>query len=69
MTMHRAKGLEADVVFVYGGFGPAPNDRVRSYVVDGQRRRVAGRPRAAGDHRARSSATATARTSASTTSR
>jgi len=45
MTMHRAKGLEADVVFVYGGFGPAPNDRVRSFVADGQRRRVAGRPR------------------------
>ncbi len=45
MTMHRAKGLEADVVFVYGGFGPSPNDRVRSYVVDGQRLRVAGRPR------------------------
>ena len=43
--MHRAKGLEADVVFVYGGFGPGPNGRVRSYVVDGQRRRVAGRPR------------------------
>ena len=45
MTMHRAKGLEADYVFVYGGFGPAPNDRVRSYVVDGRRRRLAGRPR------------------------
>ena len=45
MTMHRAKGLEADVVFVYGGFGPAPNDKVRSYVVDGRRRRLAGRPR------------------------
>jgi len=45
MTMHRAKGLEADFVFVYGGFGPAPNDRVRSFVVDGRRKRVAGRPR------------------------
>jgi len=45
MTMHRAKGLEADFVFVYGGFGPAPNDKVRSYVVDGRRRRLAGRPR------------------------
>jgi len=45
MTMHRAKGLEADHVFVYGGFGPAPNDRVRSFVVDGRRRRLAGRPR------------------------
>ncbi|HEY7373504.1 MAG TPA: UvrD-helicase domain-containing protein [Polyangia bacterium] len=46
MTMHRAKGLEADFVFVYGGFGPAPNDRVRSYVDGGgRRRRLAGRPR------------------------
>ena len=45
MTMHRAKGLEADYVFVYGGFGPAPNDKVRTFVVDGRRRRLAGRPR------------------------
>ena len=68
MTMHRAKGLEADVVFVYGGFGPAPNDRVRSFVVDGQRRRVAGRPRLQATTDLFGS-TATARTSASTTSR
>src|SRR5262249_42901659 len=40
-----AKGLEADFVFVYGGFGPGPNDKVRSFVVDGERRRLAGRPR------------------------
>jgi exodeoxyribonuclease V beta subunit len=45
MTMHAAKGLEADFVFVYGGFAPGPNDRVRSYPVDGRRRRLAGRPR------------------------
>jgi exodeoxyribonuclease V beta subunit len=45
MTMHRAKGLEADFVFVYGGFGPAPTDLVRSYLANGERRRLAGRPR------------------------
>ena len=44
MTMHRAKGLEADTVFVYGGFGPGPSDRVRTYVEGGQRRRLAGLP-------------------------
>ena len=46
MTMHRAKGLEADVVFVYGGFNVAGRDLVRSFVDDaGQRRRLAGPPR------------------------
>ena len=45
MTMHAAKGLEADVVFVYGGFGPAPTDTVKTYAVDGRRQRLAGRPR------------------------
>jgi exodeoxyribonuclease V beta subunit len=46
MTMHRAKGLEADVVFVYGGFNLAGRDVVRSYVDGtGQRRRLAGQPR------------------------
>jgi exodeoxyribonuclease V beta subunit len=45
MTMHAAKGLEADVVFVYGGFNMIGRDVVRSYVVDGERRRLAGRPR------------------------
>jgi exodeoxyribonuclease V beta subunit len=45
MTMHRAKGLEAEVVFVYGGFGPGPVDRVRAFTVDGRRVRLAGRPR------------------------
>jgi exodeoxyribonuclease V beta subunit len=47
MTMHAAKGLEADVVFVYGGFSPGPSDRVRSYVVGEHRRRLAGQPRLA----------------------
>ena len=45
MTMHAAKGLEADVVFVYGGFGPAPTDTVRTYAIDGRRLRLAGCPR------------------------
>ena len=45
MTMHAAKGLEAEVVFVYGGFGPAPTDAVRTYAIDGRRLRLAGRPR------------------------
>ena len=50
MTMHQAKGLEADVVFVYGGFSPAPNDGVRSYV--GRRPRLAaGGPPAPQAHR------------------
>ena len=52
MTMHAAKGLEADVVFVYGGFGPAPND-TRAQL---RRRRPPAAPRgppaAARDHRA-----------------
>ena len=58
MTMHRAKGLEADVVFVYGGFNLAGRDGVRSFVDDaGQRRRLAGQPRLpaiARSHQARS---------------
>jgi exodeoxyribonuclease V beta subunit len=46
MTMHRAKGLEADVVFVYGGFNLVGRDVVRSFVDEGgQRRRMAGQPR------------------------
>jgi exodeoxyribonuclease V beta subunit len=46
MTMHRAKGLEADVVFVYGGFNLAGRDVVRSFIDEaGQRRRLAGQPR------------------------
>ena len=34
MTLHKAKGLEADVVFLYGGFWPRPGDLVRSYTID-----------------------------------
>ena len=56
-------------MFVYGGFGPAPNDRVRSYVVDGHRRRLAGRPRLQAITELINGSTATARTSGSTTSR
>jgi exodeoxyribonuclease V beta subunit len=48
MTLHKAKGLEADVVFLYGGFWPGPNDLVRAFTVDGRRTRLAGRPRRAG---------------------
>jgi exodeoxyribonuclease V beta subunit len=47
MTMHRAKGLEAETVFVYGGFGPGPGDKVRTYTAGGRRLRLAGRPRRA----------------------
>ena len=68
MTMHAAKGLEADVVFVYGGFDPGPNDRVRSTSST-----ASGCAWRAGRGGTRSpswsSAIATARTSASTTSR
>jgi exodeoxyribonuclease V beta subunit len=45
MTMHKAKGLEADVVFVYGGFSAAGNGGVRTYTADSQRFLLAGRPR------------------------
>jgi exodeoxyribonuclease V beta subunit len=45
MTMHRAKGLEADVVFVYGGFSGAPTNTVRTYEAAGRRVGLAGRPR------------------------
>jgi exodeoxyribonuclease V beta subunit len=31
MTVHRSKGLEAKVVFLYGGFGPMPGDEVQVY--------------------------------------
>jgi len=37
MTMHKAKGLEAAVVFVAGGFSQGPTDEVRVYHEDGQR--------------------------------
>jgi exodeoxyribonuclease V beta subunit len=45
MTMHKAKGLEADVVFLYGGYSPSPNRGVRSYLADGKRLALAGLPR------------------------
>ncbi|HVV50144.1 MAG TPA: UvrD-helicase domain-containing protein [Polyangia bacterium] len=45
MTMHKAKGLEAEVVFLYGGFSPSPNRGVRHYTTGGARLATAGRPR------------------------
>jgi exodeoxyribonuclease V beta subunit len=45
MTMHKAKGLEAEVVFLYGGYSPSPNKGVRQYTDAGSRVATAGRPR------------------------
>ena len=45
MTMHKAKGLEAEVVFLYGGYSPSPNKGVRHYTDAGSRVATAGRPR------------------------
>jgi exodeoxyribonuclease V beta subunit len=38
MTIHRAKGLEAEVVFLYGGDGPGRQGGARVYHEDGERR-------------------------------
>jgi exodeoxyribonuclease V beta subunit len=35
MTMHKSKGLEADVVFIYGGFGRAPAGSLHAFHDDG----------------------------------
>jgi exodeoxyribonuclease V beta subunit len=48
MTLHKAKGLEADVVFLYGGFWSVRGDLVRSYILDRRRTRLAGLPRRPG---------------------
>ena len=48
MTMHKAKGLEAEVVFLYGGYSPSPNKGVRQYMDAGSRVATAGRPRTKG---------------------
>ncbi len=45
MTMHKSKGLEADVVFVYGGFSPVQSWGVRLYTREGQRAAVVGKGR------------------------
>jgi exodeoxyribonuclease V beta subunit len=37
MTIHRSKGLEAKVVFLYGGFGRMPGDEVQVYHDGGER--------------------------------
>ncbi len=45
MTMHKSKGLEADVVFVYGGFSPVQSRGVRLYTREGRRAAVVGKGR------------------------
>jgi exodeoxyribonuclease V beta subunit len=37
LTVHKAKGLEADVVFIYGGTGEKSGEQVRVFHEDGQR--------------------------------
>jgi len=43
MTVHKSKGLEAPVVFLYGGFGAGPPRRIHVYHADGKRRVHIGR--------------------------
>jgi exodeoxyribonuclease V beta subunit len=45
MTMHKSKGLEADVVFVYGGFSPFRGGGLRVFTQDGRRTATLGRAR------------------------
>jgi exodeoxyribonuclease V beta subunit len=47
MSIHKAKGLEADHVFLYGAFTPWRGAQVRLYEQDGQRWLFLGRPRRA----------------------
>jgi exodeoxyribonuclease V beta subunit len=47
MTMHKAKGLEADVVFLYGAFTPFKGQGVKAYQRGGERVLHAGVPRRA----------------------
>ncbi|HTR63088.1 MAG TPA: UvrD-helicase domain-containing protein [Candidatus Binataceae bacterium] len=44
MTVHKAKGLEADVVVLFGGYGQAPpqRDKVSVFHADGARQVIAG---------------------------
>ena len=48
MTMHKAKGLEADVVFVYGGFGSPSPTTACAAIVDARPARAAWRGSRAG---------------------
>lgn len=43
MTMHMAKGLEAGVVFIYGGCSAPPSSPVQSYYVNGKRSAYVGK--------------------------
>jgi exodeoxyribonuclease V beta subunit len=45
MTVHKAKGLEADIVFLYGGFSAVQDRGVRQYTDGGERLAIAGGPR------------------------
>ena len=45
MTVHKAKGLEAEVVFLYGGFSAVQDRGVRQFTDGGVRLAIAGRPR------------------------
>jgi exodeoxyribonuclease V beta subunit len=45
MTVHKAKGLEADHVFLYGAFGKFMGQGVKTFSEGGARKVYAGRPR------------------------
>jgi exodeoxyribonuclease V beta subunit len=45
MTVHKAKGLEADYVFLYGAFGKFMGQGVKTFGEAGARKLYAGRPR------------------------
>jgi exodeoxyribonuclease V beta subunit len=47
MTVHKAKGLEADHVFVFGAFGKFLGQGVKAFAADGGRKLYTGRPRRA----------------------
>jgi len=53
MTMHKAKGLSAPVVFVYGGYGRAPRDTYRYYDEQEEPVRYFGGKSDSGDRKSR----------------
>ncbi|MBT8494395.1 MAG: UvrD-helicase domain-containing protein, partial [Deltaproteobacteria bacterium] len=58
MTVHKSKGLEAPVVFMYGGFGSAPHGKIHVYHQDGRRRVHVGRIEGSAKERAQAEAAA-----------